>query len=579
MIRSKALLLLACAVFSSGAQNRSPSSVPVAVPFMAFGDGSFENGIDRWGFWPMTPDLGSFEISGEKPHSGSKCARISIHKKAVENWHVQLQMRVFTIEKNNIYRLSWWTRGENDAGMLEVAFVKGSPPWTFYGAKKVSVTPEWKKHEFLFTAPLTTTDIQMTFQCASKTGDYYIDDVSWVQEGKMVLPEIPADWYAKSDERIEEIRKGDFSLKVVDKKGKPYSGEVSVKLINHEFNWGTCLNFQDGALENEYRKLALKHFNSGVFENAFKWEEYERQEGKPLTDDLDRYLQWGSKNNIPIRGHALIWGTENYGFDRHWARVKDDQFLKESMKKRITRDLTLYKGKITEYDVWNEPMHEPALFSRLGTDMLDSAFIWAHKADPDAKLYINEYSIISGTDAKGYRDMVEGMLKRGVPVHGIGVQGHFASLIDPIDIAAKLSYMGQLGLPIKVTEFDMDIRGMSLSDSVQASEYAKMLRTAFSHPAIEGFLFWGFWDARHWRPGAGLYDSDLKPKVAADSVYNLIHKVWTTEKSIKTDSQGAAAFRGFYGDYEVTVKGGKKYRVSFLKGTKDPQVIDMSAKK
>ena len=64
----------------------------------------------------------------------------------------------------------------------------------------------------------------------------------------------------------------------------------------------------------------------------------------------------------------------------------------------------------------------------------------------------------------------------------------------------KLDYLAEIGLPIKVTEFDMNVRAMNISEADQAKEYAKVLRTCFSHPAIEGFLFWGFWDARHWCP-------------------------------------------------------------------------------
>jgi endo-1,4-beta-xylanase len=469
-------------------------------------------------------------------------------------WHVQLVQRGFSVEKDRIYRFQYWARGENDAGMLEVAFVKGSPPWTFHGASKHKVTSEWKRYEMLFTAPVTTTDVQVAFQCASQRGDYYIDDITFTAEGRMDLKPLPTDWYARSEERIDSLRKGDFTVVAKAGNGQACGGTADVRLKRHQFEWGTCLNFQGGSYEGRYRDAALRYFNSGVFENAFKWEEFERVEGKPGFGDIERYLKWGGQNDFPIRGHALVWGIEKYGFDRHWARLKSDDFLRTSIRKRIQRDLSRYRGRIREYDVWNEPLHEPALFNRLGWEIMDSAFHWAHAADPDARLYINEYSIISGGDAKPYRDIVEGALKRGVPIHGIGVQGHFSGPIEPLDVAAKLYYMAEPGLPLKVTEFDLDVKGLGLSDKRMAEEYAKMLRTAFSHPAVEGFLFWGFWDARHWRPGAGLFDYDFKPKAAADSVYRLIHEVWTTSRTLKLDSLGRADFRGFYGTYDVRLR-------------------------
>jgi endo-1,4-beta-xylanase len=563
------ILALSVLVIAAGAQDRAPPGFGATAPTIPFPDGSFEQGPATWVYRENTEGLGAFAVTGYRPHAGKQCGKLTVRNTSSEIWHVQLVQPGFSVEKDRIYRFQYWARGEGGAGALEVAFVKASPPWTFYGASKQKVTSEWKRYEMIFTAPVTTSDIQVAFQCASQRGDYYIDDIAFTAEGRMDLKPLPADWYARSEQRIDSLRKGDFTLAAKTRDGRPCEGSADVKLKRHAFPWGTCLNFQGGNLESKYKETALRYFNSGVFENAFKWEEFERVEGKPDIDDLERYLKWSEQHDFPMRGHALVWGIEKYGFDRHWARLKSDDFLRQSMRKRIQRDLSRYRGRIKEYDVWNEPLHEPALFDRLGWDIMDSAFHWAHTADPKAKLYINEYSNIDGGDTKPYRDIVEAALKRGVPIHGIGVQGHFSGLIDPLDVAAKLFYMAETGLPLKVTEFDLDVQGLGLSETRMAGEYAKILRTAFSHPAIEGFLFWGFWDARHWRPGAGLFDGDFKPKAAADSVYHLIHEVWTTSKTLRLDSLGQAGFRGFYGTYDIRIRcsdgTGRSLPAKFLK--------------
>lgn len=584
---SKTLIVLFCFLtvpnlFAQEPLSRAPANTSSSIQQIPFYEGTFEDGLGSWVCNMMSPSLGKIETSDKSPHQGTKCVKITIDKVASEIWHVQLVQRHFSVKKNMVYKLRYSARGERNAGTLEVAFVKASPPWSFYGAKKIKVTPVWQEYEMLFTAPQTTNDIQVAFQCAHKTGDYYIDDISFVPVGILELKELPNDWYEKAEQRIDSIRKADLLLQIIDSKGNPVKGIAEVRLLKHQFGWGTCLSFSNSPMEETYKKAALKHFNCGVFENAFKWEEYESDEGKPNYADIDKYLKWGEKNDFPIRGHTLIWGTENYGYDHHWSRLKDDGFLRKSIYERITRDLTRYKGRIREYDVWNEPIHEPSLFSRLGADILDSAFIWAHKTDPDAKLYINEYSIISGGDAKVYRDMINDLIGRGIPVQGIGVQGHFSSRIEPLEIASKLYYMGQTGLPIKITEFDMDATGLGLSEKDVAADYAKMMRTAFSHPSVEGFLFWGFWDGRHWRSGAGIYDQDFKPKAAADSVYNLIHKIWTTSEILKTDSSGKCEFRGFSGKYEIkfkSEKGKKKTFIVDLSGKdKNPVILNLNAK-
>jgi len=573
-LRRPALLCLSgLLIVVSQAQTlrRQPAFTGPSITDARFCDGTFDAGMQSWEFRQNTESSGSFALTKDQADTANTCAKITIHTISPEIWHVQLIQKNFPVQKNFMYRLSYRARGTNPNGVLEAAFVKGSPPWTFYSAKKATITPGWKQYEMLFTAPLTTTDIQLAFQCARHTGDYYLDDITFEQAGTLDLKEIPPEWYQAADIRIDSIRKGDFSLAISDKNGAPWQGTVEIKLIRHQFQWGTCLAFLGGEEETRYRKTALKHFNAGVFENAFKWEEYEQAQGQPAVDVLKEYLAWSRKHDFPIRGHALVWGIELFGFDKHWARVKDDAFLVNAMKNRITRDVTLYKNQLLEYDVWNEPVHEPALFFRLGRNIIDSAFIWAHRADPAARLFINEYSIIAGSDTKIYRDLITELQKRSIPVHGIGIQGHFSSRIDPCDVAAKLYYMGETGLPLKITEFDMDVRGLGLSDKEMAAEYAKIMRTAFSHPSVEGFYFWGFWDARHWRPGAGLYDYDFNPKPAADSVYNLIHKTWTTRKTLKTDPSGAINFRGFFGKYEINAindKGKKrKYTVEFLRNS------------
>jgi endo-1,4-beta-xylanase len=528
-----------------------------------FANFDFENSIDPWYFWQKTPNAASYKIIDDSLQPGNKCAHISVAIPAEDYYHVQLQQGHFTIKKNHMYKVTFRARGINGAKIIELVFVKGSPPWTLYSSKKVKLTDKWNNYEMTFTSPYSTRDIHFAFQCAVQKGDYFIDDIAMTEDGVVDINDVAENWYTKVDSRIDSLRKKQFTLSFIDKNGKAVKGTCEIHHLRHDFPFGTCINFSWKDDDVPYKKILLKYFNAGVFENAFKWEEYEQIQGKPDVASINKYLKWSSKYIVPLRGHALVWGIEKYGYNFHWSRQKDDTFLRNSIKNRISRDCATYKGQIKEYDVWNEPIHETAFFDRLGYDILDSTFVWADRADPDAKLFINEYAIIEGTDFKVYRDLISDLLKRGVPVDGIGVQGHFSTRIDPLDIASKLDYLAQTGLPIKITEFDMDITGLGMTDQEMASDYVKMLRTAFSHPSVTGFMFWGFWDARHWRPGAGLYTTDLKPKPAADSVYNLINNVWSTDTTITTDGSGNFLFRGFTGEYELVFRSvdNKKARI------------------
>ena len=82
-----------------------------------------------------------------------------------------------------------------------------------------------------------------------------------------------------------------------------------------------------------------------------------------------------------------MWGHQGYGFDKHFSNQGSCKDISNKIKDRITRDVKEYKGRIKEYDVWNEAFHEPFIFNKCGWDLLDSAHVWAHRADPDARLF------------------------------------------------------------------------------------------------------------------------------------------------------------------------------------------------
>jgi endo-1,4-beta-xylanase len=259
-----------------------------------------------------------------------------------------------------------------------------------------------------------------------------------------------------------------------------------------------------------------------------------------------------------------VWGHQGYGFDKHWSIQGSCKDLEKNIKARIDRDLKEYKGKIIDYDVWNEPFHEPFLFNKCGWQILDSAFVWAHRADPNAKLYINEYNVVAAGETDRYYSLIKGMLDRKVPVHGIGVQCHFQTRpVIPALIKERLDKLATLGLPIKVTELDFgsEQTGLGMSEAQQAERYKTFVASAFSHPAVHGILLWGFWDNRHWVRDGGIIDANGRAKPAADTLYNLWHKTWTTSLRSVADKSGEVRFRGFPGRYKVSVGGKQEFVV------------------
>lgn len=551
----------------------------------------FENGaFAPYGLWfsplpTVTSYNATISVSADNPHLGSNSLLIDVLKTdpTVTNyydniWRVQCTQDGFSTTQGQKVLLSFWARADAPH-VIQFGITKNSDPYNDYSMEATTITTEWKKYEMVFISPVTGTDIRVMFKCGNSVGQYYFDDISLTSQGMSDL-----NWYANADKRIEELRKGDFTLTVKDANGNPLKNcDVAITLKHHDFKWGSALAFLPTISDDEawYRNTAATYFNDAVFENDFKWQNMESVNGNVNYTNVDRYLDWGKETQVQFRGHTLIWGGKQSSPPNSfwmtpswlWNVSKDSAY--SLIERRIRRDVGHYKGKIFEYDVVNEPIHEGALATWLGDSLYVKAFKWAKQADPNAALYINDYDNIDGTTTSMYKSFISYLLSKNAPVEGIGVQCHLQSLIDWQSIKQRIDYLGDLGLPIKITEFDMNVQSIGLTEAQQASEYAKMMRIAFSHPDVEGFLFWGFWDRKHWSPNAGIFRTDKSAKPAADSVYKLIHETWLTKVNLKTDENGQISFRGFYGSYDIRAVGcvpGKFTEAIFTKDVKTATV-------
>lgn len=516
-------------------------------------NGNLEYGDGGWYVWNNEKDPSVIEQKLGTPGIGvdkSQGSMVSIKKKPKTWWSLQLQPPKFLAD-STFYTLKFKAKIANGSGPI-VAIVQGGPPdYRQKESASYELTKEWKEYSMTFLADQKGYGLNnVAFQLGHAKGDIYVDDVEVVPvEGVNDMT-----WYNAADARIDSLRKKDFSIKATP------NADVKVELVRHDYPFGTALALYDSkdSVEKWYRKTANKYFWYGVPENQFKWPEYEPKKGKLKKREFKEYLDYVKDNGWGVRAHTLVWGHQGYGFDKHFSNQGSCKEIGQKIKARIDRDLKEYKGQIVEYDVWNEVFHEAFIFDKCGWGLLDSAHIWAHKADPTAKLFINEYNVISAGETDRLYEIVKGMLARKVPVHGIGVQCHFnARPVVPGLVKERLDKLASLGLPIKVTELDFGTweKGMDFSEEEQAKRYELFIRSAFSHPAVEGILLWGFWDGRHWIKNGGIIAMDGREKPAAKTIYKLWHETWTTKGTFKADANGDVKFRGFPGKYKVTING------------------------
>ncbi|MGI0485789.1 endo-1,4-beta-xylanase [Pantanalinema rosaneae CENA516] len=383
------------------------------------------------------------------------------------------------------------------------------------------------------------------------------------------------------DASIYQLRTGDLRLKVVDRQQRPLAdATVQIEQLTHEFPFGTALSteqFQPTANkpeQSQYLSLAKRLFNAGVHENALKWYATESVQNQVSYEDADRILEWSDRHQFKMRGHTLFWAPEQW--NPTWVRALKPQALREAVQRRTLDVCRRYQGRFTDYDVFNEPLHGDFYQSRLGDGIGGEMFRWCHTVDPAVGLYVNEYDILNGKSLDRYIQLIRSWLQQGVPISGIGVQGHIRESITADRIKASLDALAQLGLPIKITEFD----AVAATEQEQARILKDVYRIAFAHPAVTGIFMWGFWQGAHWEPEAAIFKQNFEPKLSATQYQQLVYHDWWTRSSGQTDQTGNVAIRAFFGNYQVTVKANNQtfqQTINFSSPRKSPQTITITA--
>ena len=382
--------------------------------------------------------------------------------------------------------------------------------------------------------------------------------------------------------RIEQIRKGDFTIRVTGTDGKPLANaRVEVEMTRHAFPFGTAVNadrLRKAKPGDPYLENIPKLFNRATLENHHKWR---WQDDPEKRVNADAATDWLLAHDMTIHGHALVWSTLKYNAMPQDVREKVEsgdadkaEYLGKRALKNIAETGARYRGKVVDWDVVNENFAEHVLTPILnpGAPINEAPILvdWyqaARRADPNARLYINDFGILVGDQTEhkdAYERTIRYLLKEGAPLQGIGMQSHVigtAHQRTPAQLKATLDRFAQFGLPLQITEFDIGGDGWgdtpAAIEKAQADYFRTFLTMAFSHPAVEAFTMWGFWDGQHWFGNAPLFRKDWTPKPGYAVYSDLVLNQWMTRAQGETDANGIYRFRGFYGDYTIQARPGK----------------------
>lgn len=408
---------------------------------------------------------------------------------------------------------------------------------------------------------------------------------------------------------IERYRKGDCRLHFEDGNGRPLTNvKVKARQRAHTFNFGANLFLLDefpAAEQNaEYRRLFAEEFNLATL--PFYWKDLEPEQGRPrFAKDSpkiyrrpapDLCLEYCREKGIRPKAHCL-----NYqAFMPEWAKGSID-YEKRMLEKRFRELAERYRDQIPDWEVTNETYWawNANCGNRFGNlyrepDLVEWSFKLADRYFPGNRLIINEEQRWVWADdgfhgnRSPYFMQIERALAQGARIDCIGFQAHqffggresapgkVREYYNPRRMFAVMDTYATLGRKLQVTEMTIPSYSWAAEDEdIQAEFLRNLYSILFSHPAMEGVIYWNLVDGyAYGKQGdmtdgentfhGGLIRKDFTPKKAYTVLNDLCNRVWHTEAEINTGAGNTAEFRGFYGKYDLEVSvGGRERKITF----------------
>lgn len=322
----------------------------------------------------------------------------------------------------------------------------------------------------------------------------------------------------------------------------PTLGELAARSGIHV---GT--GFVEGSTEPRFRTVAAHELTSATI--PLYWATTEPTAGQYDFSGADDAIAFAESHGMRMRGHPLVWGRLT--LPSYVQNETDPTTLRNLMVDRITTIVTRYRGRIAQYDVVNEPiallgenaradgLETYVFLNVLGPDYIRDALVAAHAADPDARLFINDFFVEEpGPKQDRFFELAESLVASGAPLHGVGFQGHVhlppALVYEPTqdDIRAAIARFAALGLAVEITEVDVTLEAPIDQLELQRTLYRDIAQACVREPACTGLTVWGISDRDTWIQtffgvdGAPLpWDVEYRPKPAYDGLVEAFREV------------------------------------------------------
>ena len=527
--------------------------------------------------------FGSKQVHDAKHGGFNEKLQVRVTKRPPNTWDVALRApSTVAVKKGDALLIGFWARGKaadgTGGGVAEFAVERNGAPYekSVQYLVETPVDGTWA-HYWVRCKSLQDYEagaLKIVFQAGYLPMTFEVGGVQAINYGKRKplddLPYTPltyvgrekdAPWRAAAAQRIEQHRKADLNVIVTDKAGKPKPGvTVHIKLDRLDFDFGSAVKAklvtEESASAIRYRETFLKHFNLAVIENNLKmkqWQQWPKNRPQAI-----KALHWLNEKNIPVRGHVMVWPGYRYlpkSFET-MARANDKEALSTAIDAHIHSVGSAAGELVRDWDVLNEVYANRELTNILGDEAMIHWFKQARSVAPNAKLYYNDYAgLVRGglptTHKDHYEETLRYLIDNGAPIDGMGIQGHFGSLLTPpYRLLRELDRWASLDLKILITEFDVTVPG----DQLRADFVRDFMTMCFSHPSVTGILSWGFWSEAHWRPEAAFFDKEWNTTKMGEAWIELVNQTWTTDATLKTDKDGQINLRAFLGNYTLSTE-------------------------
>lgn len=289
-----------------------------------------------------------------------------------------------------------------------------------------------------------------------------------------------------------------FVIAVTTQAATPtFVGQPSLSDIYADsFRIGVALNSNEILGTNlQTSRLIGGHFNALTAENDMKWERIHPKEGAFDFAIGDALVKRSQSQGAFIVGHTLLWHsqTPDWVFQGSDGQPASRALLLNRLQHHIETVVGRYKGRIHGWDVVNEALNDDGTwrdspwYQIIGDDYIAKAFEYAHSADPDAALYYNDYNLFQPAKRDAAIKLIKSLQAKGIPVGGIGIQGHYGIGYPPLDkLEASIVAFGQLGIPVMFTELDISVLPFPTEGQMGADISQNFELKAELNPLVDG---------------------------------------------------------------------------------------------